>query len=88
MDGRFSKDSAMHNSHEESFGQSFLPFNNLYTDNEANSTFNNLFALDQTNVESDFQQDFGFNFMPPDTTYKFSTPLEQQSTVPHTEQQA
>jgi len=72
------EESFHHDFHREDFGQSFLPFNNIYTNPEVNASFNNPFSME--NTEHEFHDLSGFSYIP-EPAFKFSNIEDPNSAV-------
>lgn len=67
--------------HREEFGHTFLPFNNIYTNQEINHSFHNPFTLEPT--EHEFQEISSFGYMAAEPPFKYANLEETSTTIEH-----
>lgn len=65
--------------HREEFGHAFLPFNNIYTNQEINHSFHTPFTIEPP-AEHEFQEIAAFGYMTAEPTFKYAN-LEETSTI-------
>jgi len=67
--------------HREEFGHTFLPFTNIYTNQDINQSFHNPFTLEP--AEHEFQEITTFGYLAAESPFKYTNLEETSSTIEH-----